>query len=246
MTEEPKSAREPDTAGLRLRLEAAQARLDEPEQLRILQLQRQRAGVDARELEEVVDERPERPHLLAQRGQVVLGLREAVLERLQHRLHVRERSAQVVARPGDELGAGVEELLEPGGHLVEALGQLGELALAGSVGAGAQVTRREPVRGAAQRLDPAADRAHDAERRGDGCGGSCGGDPEDGQVVLGVEHDEPGEDDRAERQQHGEQREPGELQAERRQPAEPGASEQARGERRPGHDEREPDHEANL
>ena len=40
----------------------------------LLQLERQRAGVDPRQLEQVVDEQRERPHLLAQRRQVVVRL----------------------------------------------------------------------------------------------------------------------------------------------------------------------------
>jgi len=39
-------------------------------------------------------------------------LGEAVLQRLDHRPQGGERRAQVVARPGDELAARVEELLE--------------------------------------------------------------------------------------------------------------------------------------
>ena len=42
--------------------------------LRVAQLERQRTGVDARELEEVVDEAAERAHLFAHRRQVALGL----------------------------------------------------------------------------------------------------------------------------------------------------------------------------
>ena len=52
---------------------------------------------------------------------------EAVLERLEHRLHVRERRAQVVARPCDELTAGVEQPLQVRGHLVQRRGELGDL-----------------------------------------------------------------------------------------------------------------------
>ena len=69
-------------------------------------------GVDARELEEVVDEQREHAHLLAQDRQVLLGVAEPVLERLEHRLHVRERRPEVVARPGDELAPRVEQPLE--------------------------------------------------------------------------------------------------------------------------------------
>src|SRR5436853_348995 len=80
---------------------------------------RQRARIDARELEEVVDEPAQGAHLVAERGEVLVRRREAVLERLEHRLHRRERRPQVVARPRDELAARVEQLLELARHLVE-------------------------------------------------------------------------------------------------------------------------------
>ena len=96
----------------RLGLEQAQRRVDEPGDRQLLQLERERARVDPGELEQVVDEQRQRPHLLAQGRQVVARLGEAVLDRLDHRLHRRERRAQVVARPGDELAARVEELLD--------------------------------------------------------------------------------------------------------------------------------------
>ena len=92
--------------------EEPQRGVDERRDRHLLQLERERAGVDPRQLEQVVDERRERPHLLAQRRQVVVGGREAVLDRLEHRLHRGDRRAQVVARPGDELAPRVEELLE--------------------------------------------------------------------------------------------------------------------------------------
>ena len=62
--------------------------------------------------------------------EVLLGLAEAVLERLEHRLHVRERRSEVVARPGDELAACVEEASEVLAHLVEGGGELGDLGRA--------------------------------------------------------------------------------------------------------------------
>ena len=105
-----------------------------PASSRLAQLERERAAVDPGELEEVVDERRERANLVAQRGQVVVGIGEPVLDRLEHRLHVRERGAQVVARPRDQLAARVEEALEARGHLVERArerAQLGGSLLAG-------------------------------------------------------------------------------------------------------------------
>ena len=61
------------------------------------------AGVDARELEEVVDELREDAYLLAERGYVLLGPRQPVLERLQHGLHGSERRALRHGRFGLEL-----------------------------------------------------------------------------------------------------------------------------------------------
>ena len=56
-------------------------------------------------------------------------LDEAVLDRLEHRLHVRERRPEVVARPGHQLRPGVEQVLEPLRHRVERLRQRGQLPL---------------------------------------------------------------------------------------------------------------------
>ena len=50
---------------------------DEAGELRLAQLERQRAAVDPRELEEVVGERRERANLVAQRGQVLARARRA-------------------------------------------------------------------------------------------------------------------------------------------------------------------------
>ena len=93
----------------------------------LLELEAERSGVDLRELEEVVDHRRQRPCLLLERRQRLGRLHEAVLQRLQHRLDIGERGAEVVARPGDELPAGVEEPLEVDGHLVERRGEVVDL-----------------------------------------------------------------------------------------------------------------------
>ena len=57
--------RERDVPQLRLGREQAQRRVDETVEPRVAELEREHARVDARELEEVVDERGEMPHLVA-------------------------------------------------------------------------------------------------------------------------------------------------------------------------------------
>ena len=111
----------------RLGRDAAEARRDDVVQRGCAQLERQCAGVDARQLEEVVDEHGQPANLVAERGEIVLGLGQPVLECLEHRLHVRERCPQVMAGPGDELAASIEQLLEIRSHLVERLREVGNL-----------------------------------------------------------------------------------------------------------------------
>src|SRR5581483_6386179 len=130
----------------RLRLEAAQARVDERGERRLAELQRQCARVDPCELEQIVDERAQGVDLAAHRRDVVARLHESVLDGLEHRLQRRERRPQVVARPGDELAAGVEQLLDSLGHLVERRAELGELARAGLRRARRQLAAREAGR----------------------------------------------------------------------------------------------------
>src|SRR5262249_32426743 len=81
-------------------------RIDEPVKRRCRQFDREHAGVDARELEEVVDERAEPSRLLPQLLDVLIGGRDPVLDRLDHRPDGGERRAPVVACPGAELAAG--------------------------------------------------------------------------------------------------------------------------------------------
>jgi hypothetical protein len=76
---------EPHVSASRLRLEATDARIDETPERNVSQLERQRACVDARVLEEVVDERAERSRLLPQRLDVLLRPCDPVLDRLDHR-----------------------------------------------------------------------------------------------------------------------------------------------------------------
>src|SRR5207248_11607952 len=126
-----------------------QARRDELAEVGLAQLEGERARVDPCKLEEVVDEERQGLELLADRRQVLVRGGEAVLERLDHRPQRGERSPQVVARPGDELAARVEELLDARGHLVEGSAQLEELARPGLGGARAEVAAREPSGGGA-------------------------------------------------------------------------------------------------
>ena len=65
---------EADVAGAGLCVDGAQAGLDDLPRLRLLQLERQCAGVDAGELEEVVDQEREAANLFAGRGEVLLGV----------------------------------------------------------------------------------------------------------------------------------------------------------------------------
>ena len=61
---------------------------------------------------------------------VIARLAETVLERLEHRLHVRERRPEIVASPGDELAPRIEQAPEVLAHLVEGGGELGDLGRA--------------------------------------------------------------------------------------------------------------------
>jgi hypothetical protein len=86
---------QPDATRLCLRLEHAQARLDERVRLCLAQLDRERSRVDLRQLEQVVDEHAQRAHLLAQRPEVAVRIPDPVLERLDRRLPRGERCPQV-------------------------------------------------------------------------------------------------------------------------------------------------------
>ena len=104
----------------------------------------QHAGVDPRQLEEVVDH-PHHPVDLGADLPVVARrvLGHAVLERLGHRAHAGQRRAQVVGHPGDQLAAGLLQprLALPG--LLEPLAGAGQL--------GRQRLRARPARGGRRR-----------------------------------------------------------------------------------------------
>ena len=111
--------REPDVARPRLGFNAADAARDHRGHPKAVYLERESTRVDARELEEVVDEQRKESHLLAEDRDVLVRVSETVLERFEHRLHVGEWRAQVVARPSYELASRVEEAAEICTHFVE-------------------------------------------------------------------------------------------------------------------------------
>ncbi len=209
-------------------------------------LERERSGVDARELEEVVDEQPQPPRLVAERPEVLLRLRKTVVDRLEHRGDGRHGGAEVVARRGDELASGVEEALEARRHLVEGPPQLRELARAGVGRTCPEVTRGDVRRGGTQPLDPAGDRPSQHERRSDGRRGGGGGDRQDLHVVAHVEHHPAREQDDEQRQADREECEAGQLEPHGRQEPQPEGRSEADDERDARDEKREADHGTNL
>ena len=123
-------------------------------------------------------------------GRYSVGVGEAVLDRLEHRLHRGERRAQVVARPGDELAACVEEPLDARRHRVERRAELGELARPACRRPRATDRPRRARRGASRsRSSGREDRAARARApRATRGGRRAGRDGEDLHVVAHVEH----------------------------------------------------------
>ena len=227
---------------MRLRLDTPETRLDERGERRLAELEREQPRVDPRELEEVVDELPEHVDLLAHRRQVVLRLGEPVLDRLEHRLQRGERRPQVVARPGDELPASVEQLLDVARHLVERGSQLRELAWAAVWRPRRKLAARERGRRRREAADPGRDRVGDEPGRAGGDRRRGRGDRQDDDVGAHVEHRDPREDHGRQRQRHGRQGEPGQLAAQRRQQPQREGRDEPDGEHRPRDGEGEPDH----
>src|SRR5438132_10197712 len=108
---------EPNPAGLRLGLQASNARLHERVELCFAQFEGQRGGGDAGKLEEVVDEHAQGACLLAQCRQVVMHVDEAVLDCLVHSFDRCDRRAEIVTCGCDELSSSLEELLDIRCHL---------------------------------------------------------------------------------------------------------------------------------
>ena len=201
------------------RLDAAQAGLHHRLEWCRAELEGERSRVDACELEKVVDERREDADLLAEHGKGRRGLDEAVLERLEHGLHVRERRAEIVARPRHELTAGVEEPLQALRHLVERGGQVRYLGRPGLGRSHREVAAGESCGGVADALDRAHDRMCEHEPRDDRDGRRRRRDGENLHVVAHVERNPAGQENRSEREADRERCEPRQLQPEARQQA---------------------------
>ena len=231
-----------DAPTRRLGADPREAALHDRGDRQLSQLERQRARLDPAELEEVVDELGEDAHLVAERGEVVRGLRETVLERFEHRLHVRERRAEIVAGPGDELSAGVEDPCQRVAHLVEVARERRDLRRAVLRSAGGEVASRELGCRPREPLDRPLDRPRDHERGHERDGGRCGADGEDLHVVAHVEHHPSGREHDDEGEADREDGEPDEPQAQRRQRAQRERDREADGERRERDDEPGLDH----
>ena len=185
--------------------------------------------------------------MLLEWREILLGLCEAVLDRLEHGRDRRDRCSEVVARRGDELAACVEEALELGGHRVERASESRELARATCRGPDGQVSLRQPIRRSTQLLERSGDRRRQHEGDRDRACCSCGRNGEDLHVGAHVEHHPAREQHGRERQEDGKQPERGELRPHRRQ-AWRSATAPSRpdGERREGDDDREMNHGTNL
>ena len=175
----------------------------------------------------------------------MLRLDEAVLDRLEHRLHGGERGAKVVARPRDELRACVEQLLDAGRHLVEGGRELRQLRRPVLGRARRKVTAGDRGGRPANPVERPQDRAANQQRRSEGGRRAAGRDEQDVEVVVGVEHDDTREQHRGEGEGDGDEAEPGQLQADRGQPAQGERGEEPRGERSERDDDRERDHGEN-
>ena len=162
----------------RLGLHAAQAALDQPAELRLAQLEGQRAGVDARELEQVVDEAAEapRPGRASRAGSARAG--QPVLDRLQHRLQGRRAACAGRGSRGPPAGGGRRRARSSSPAITlnaaPSCGHLGRPVLgrpgARSPRASASLAARTPLDAGARPSAPpgARRRAPRRRRRGDG------------------------------------------------------------------------------
>ena len=142
----------------RLGLQAADAALDHRMQRR-LAVHRHDARVELGQLEQIVDQHRHRPHLPVDGRQVLLGRRQAVVHRLEHRLHRGQRRPQVVAGPGDQLAARVEQPLQARRHLVDRARQLVELG-----GPASRSTHVEPPADSPSAVARTGDRPRETDR----------------------------------------------------------------------------------
>ena len=109
---------ESDPSRASVRLEASYAALDETVQAGLTQLERKHAGVDPRELEQVVDERRQHPQLVADRRQVFVRLRKAVIRGAGQAVvdkHFHFRNRHVVKSPASYIDASINLATGGGG-----------------------------------------------------------------------------------------------------------------------------------
>ena len=132
--------------------------------------QRQRAALQPRQVEQLLDE-PAEPLGLAQRRaqRGGIGRLDAVDEVLQQRLQRADRRAQLVRDVGDEVAAHAVDVGQLGGHRVERAGQLADLVARGRAHAPAVVAARHRGRRgrhlAQRRGHPARQELHDRRAR---------------------------------------------------------------------------------
>ena len=178
-------------------------------------------------------------------GQILVGVDQAVLRRLDHRPQRREGRSQIVTRPGDQLTTRVEELLERLGHRVERLCDSRELAGPSDGGARTEITGGDGAGRVSKGAQWSRDRPRERKTRDHRGGRGCSGDREDLHVGAHVEHHPAGEQHRTERDDHGEKREARELKLDAPRPPQCPGDEDADAEARAPDDEGEPDHAAN-
>ena len=108
----------------------AQREVEHRLDLELLAVERQRARLEAGEIEELLHEAAE-PFDLRQhrRERLGVGLVHTVDDVLEHGLQRGDRRAQLVAHVGDEVAAHAVGLGELGGHLVERPGERADLVV---------------------------------------------------------------------------------------------------------------------
>ncbi len=150
-----------------------------------------------------------------------------------------------MARPGDQLAAGVEEALEVGCHRVHRSRELGDLGRTLLGGTSREVASCERPGRLAKALERPHERAREEERRDDGDRSRSDRDGEDLHVVPHVEHHPPREEHRGEREADREDGEARELEPDGGEEAQHADGAEAHGERRRGDRDGARDHGAN-
>jgi len=189
---------QPDALGCRYRPGGGDGVADQVGEGDLLQRQPQGAGVDLRQLEQVIDHAGEPvgfdpdPVVIALDGPLVAG--DPVLQRLGHSPDARKRRAQVVADPGHQLpAAGLQRPLPPAG-LLQLTAHLAQLPVQGGQ-LGRQRLRRVDVALSQVRCGDAQRPAAGDDRTPQQHGGDephrarhDGHDDQDRKVVRGQEH----------------------------------------------------------